>query len=166
MHVFTEREYAKERGSGCMKLMPQIRHEFVDQIPTDIKVGILYVSIQYSTAVHKCCCGCGNEVVTPLSPTDWKLIFDGETVSLTPSIGNWSLECQSHYWIEHGTIRWAARWSRREIEDGRARDKEAKRRYFETRRKASDSDVAETSAIEPHTSTVDSPGLQSRAKKT
>jgi len=34
-------------------------------------------------------------VVTPLSPTGWSLIFDGETVSLYPSIGNWNFPCRS-----------------------------------------------------------------------
>jgi hypothetical protein len=60
--------------------------------------------------------------VTPLSPTDWKLTFDGETISLSPSIGNWSLKCQAHYWIERNQVRWAGRWSRDEIEAGRASD--------------------------------------------
>ncbi len=30
----------------------------------------LYISIPYVTAAHKCPCGCGEEIVTPLSPTD------------------------------------------------------------------------------------------------
>jgi len=110
-----------------------INHAFVEFVPDVLEEGVVYVSIPYCTAVHKCCCGCGNVAVTPISPSEWTLIFHGSAISLDPSVGNWSFPCQSHYWIEHGTIRWAARWSRREIEDGRARDKEAKRRYFETR---------------------------------
>jgi hypothetical protein len=50
----------------------------------------IYISIRFATVGHKCCCGCGREVITPLSPTDWSLTSDGETVSLHPSIGNWS----------------------------------------------------------------------------
>jgi hypothetical protein len=50
----------------------------------------------------KCCCGCGHEVVTPFSPTDWKLTFDCVSVSLYPSIGNWSPPCRAHYFIECG----------------------------------------------------------------
>jgi hypothetical protein len=65
---------------------------------------------------------CGNEVVTPLSPRDWKLIFDGETVSLDPSIGNWSFSCQSHYWIRRNKIVSARRWSKHEIEAARAEE--------------------------------------------
>ena len=29
----------------------------------------------------------GNKVVTPISPADWQLFYDGDTVSVTPSIG-------------------------------------------------------------------------------
>jgi hypothetical protein len=107
-----------------------LTHEFVDYIPDDLKEGTIYVSIQFATAVHKCSCGCGREVVTPLSPTDWKLIFDGETITLDPSIGNWSFPCQSHYWIRRNKVVWAPRWSRREIERGRAQDRLAKEEYF------------------------------------
>ena len=76
-----------------------LRHEFVEFIPDKLADGVVYVSIPYATVAHKCCCGCGMEVVTPLSPTDWELIFDGESISLDPSIGNWSFDCKSHYWI-------------------------------------------------------------------
>lgn len=107
-----------------------LTHKFVKFIPDVLMDGTLYVSMQYATAVHKCCCGCGKEVVTPLSPTDWKLIFDGRTISLDPSIGNWSFECQSHYWIRNNRVRWAAQWSPEEIALGRARDRLAKERYF------------------------------------
>ena len=53
----------------------KIAHRFVEFIPDQIEEGILYISIEYCTAIHKCICGCGNEVVTPLSPTDWELEF-------------------------------------------------------------------------------------------
>jgi hypothetical protein len=88
--------------------------------------------MEYATVVHKCCCGCGKEVVTPLSPTDWKLIFNGKTISLDPSIGNWGFECRSHYWIRNSRVRWAPRWSQGKIDAGRARDRFAKERYFGT----------------------------------
>lgn len=85
----------------------------------------------YATVVHKCCCGCGNEVVTPLSPADWQLIYDGRTISLYPSIGSWSLPCKSHYWITHNQIRWASQWSSAEIEAGQAADSQAKSNYID-----------------------------------
>lgn len=70
---------------------------FVDAAPERPSVATLYVSIRYASAIHLCACGCGRKVVTPLSPHDWRLIFDGDTVSLYPSVGNWSFPCQSHY---------------------------------------------------------------------
>ncbi|MFN8477515.1 MAG: DUF6527 family protein [Kouleothrix sp.] len=109
-----------------------LRHEFVDYIPDDLKEGIIYISVMFATVAHKCCCGCGNEVVTPLSPTDWELIFDGESISLYPSIGNWSFACRSHYWIKRNRVKWAGQWSQKEINAGRTYDLLAKERYFAT----------------------------------
>ena len=106
-----------------MKPPKTLMHEFVEFIPDAIEEGKIYVSIEYATAVHKCACGCGKEVVTPLSPTDWKLIFDGKTVSLDPSIGNWSFECQSHYWVTNGMVRWAPKWTPEQIASGRTRSR-------------------------------------------
>jgi hypothetical protein len=113
-----------------MSKVTTLAHEFVEFIPDTLEEGKLYVSIAHATAAHKCCCGCGKEVVTPLSPTDWKLIFDGKTVSLDPSIGNWSFPCRSHYWIRNDGVRWAAQWSKDRIEAGRAHDRVAKQNYF------------------------------------
>jgi hypothetical protein len=109
-----------------------LAHEFVEFIPDELKEGTIYVCVGLATVVHKCCCGCGNEVVTPLSPTDWKLTFDGETITLHPSIGNWSFKCQSHYWIRNNRVWWAPRWSQEEMDAGRIRDRFAKERYFGT----------------------------------
>jgi hypothetical protein len=92
---------------------------------TTPSAGVVYVSISYATAVHRCCCGCGGEVVTPLSPTDWTLIFDGEAIS-RPSIGNWSFSCQSHYWIRRNTVEWAPRWSKDKIAAARLQDRASK----------------------------------------
>lgn len=108
----------------------KLSHRFVTSIPEVLDDGVIYVSIGFATAIHKCCCGCGKEVVTPLSPTDWKLIFDGQTVSLDPSIGNWSFPCCSHYWIRRNKVVWARRWSRKEIEAKRAHDRAAKAKYY------------------------------------
>lgn len=82
----------------------KLEHRFVEFIPEHKKEGIIYISIDYCIAIHKCACGCGREVVTPLSPTDWQLMFDGETISLSPSIGNWNFPCRSHYWIKQNRI--------------------------------------------------------------
>jgi hypothetical protein len=113
-----------------MSKVSALKHEFVGFIPDHLEEEKLYISIEYTTVAHKCCCGCGKEVVTPISPTDWKLIFDGKTISLAPSIGNWGFACKSHYWIQNNRVHWASRWSERQIEHGRGYDRSAKERYF------------------------------------
>lgn len=115
--------------------MKEITFKFVGFIPEQIEEGVLYISIEYCTAVHKCICGCGNEVVTPLSPTDWELRFDGKTVSLNPSIGNWNFECKSHYFITRNSIRHARHWKDWEIDEGRKEDAENKEKYFKKKKK-------------------------------
>jgi len=117
-----------------MKLK-MITHRFVNFIPDEVEEGVLYISTTYATAIHKCACGCGELVVTPIRPTDWMLIWNGDTVTMKPSIGNWSLPCQSHYLIIENEIIWAGKWSATQIKAGRARDKKAKSRYFERFRK-------------------------------
>ena len=107
-----------------------LAHEFVDFIPNELEERKVYVCVDYATVVHKCCCGCGREVVTPLSPTDWKLTYDGVSISLYPSIGNWSFECKSHYWIENSTVAFAGQWTRKRIDAGRAHDRRAKERRY------------------------------------
>ena len=110
--------------------------QFVEFIPKGLDEGVLYVSITYATASHRCFCGCGKKVVTPLSPTDWRLIFDGDTVSLDPSIGNWSYPCRSHYFLHNNRVRWAGAMSASEICEVRARDTMDKQRYYGRRHQA------------------------------
>ena len=92
--------------------MTSIGHEFVHHIPPrdQMESTVVYVSIPFATAVHLCCCGCGNEVVTPLDPNRWQLKFDGKSISLSPSIGNWSFDCKSHYWIRRNQVERARVW--------------------------------------------------------
>lgn len=115
--------------------MKTLQHKFVEFIPDKIEEGVIYISVEYCTAIHKCVCGCGNEVVTPLSPTDWSIEFDGETISLSPSIGNWNFKCQSHYWIRKNKIKMARKWSKDEIEDGRNYDSKNKEWFFQKNKK-------------------------------
>jgi hypothetical protein len=114
-----------------MKAPIRFEHRFVDEIPDQLAERCLYVCVPYATAVHLCACGCGAEVVTPFSPTDWALTFDGESVSLRPSIGNWSYPCRSHYVLHCNQIRWAPAWTEDQIIAGRNRDALAKQRYYE-----------------------------------
>jgi hypothetical protein len=107
-----------------------VAHRFVEFVPAELDQATLYISMTYGTVVHLCLCGCRERVTTPLMPTDWRLTFDGETVSLDPSVGNWSFDCQSHYWIKRSRVFWAGQWSRQAIEASRERDRRAKRRHF------------------------------------
>lgn len=105
-----------------MTKIQTITPEFVEFIPQTLEDGVLYVSMEYTTVVHLCACGCGRKVVNPLSPAQWRLTYDG-TVSLRPSVGSWDLACGSHYWIEDNRIDWSRPWSKRQIEAGRMRDR-------------------------------------------
>lgn len=108
-----------------------LSHQFVEFIPERLNEGVLYISERYGTAAHKCCCGCGAEVITPLTPTDWSLRIDGNAVTLQPSIGNWNFACRSHYLIRRSEVIWAGSMSKQQIECGRKIDYVTKKAYFE-----------------------------------
>ena len=84
----------------------QFRPTFVKYIPEEMKEGVLYISMEYATASHLCACGCGEKVVTPLSPDFWQMYYNGKEISLTPSIGNYEFPCQSHYFIRYNKVEW------------------------------------------------------------
>jgi hypothetical protein len=126
-----------------MKRRAVLKHEFVRTLPESLEDGTLYISVDYATVAHRCCCGCRHEVVTPLSPTDWRMIYDGVSVSLYPSVGNWGFGCQSHYWIERSRVIWAPRWSKRMITQGQERDARLKKAYYEGRERANSAEESE-----------------------
>lgn len=103
--------------------MSALRPEFVEFIPQVLEPGVLYVSERYHTASHLCVCGCGEKVVTPLTPAGWTLTYEDGRVSLDPSIGNWNYACRSHYWIRRNDIVWSDRMSRRRIAQVQKRDR-------------------------------------------
>jgi len=113
-----------------MSPLTSVRHQFVEFVPRQLEDGVLYISLAYNTAVHKCACGCGSKVTTPIGPTKWRVTYDGETVSLYPSIGNWSYACRSHYWITGNRVEWSPSWSQEEITAARARDREDRERFY------------------------------------
>jgi len=108
-----------------------MKHEFVEFIPEELKAGVIYISIEFGTVAHNCACGCGSETVTPLSPREWSLTYNGESVTLYPSIGNWSLPCKSHYWIRNGEVVWAETWTEKEIQAGRNFESGEQIRYYD-----------------------------------
>jgi hypothetical protein len=109
-----------------MKSADRYSYELVDFIPEALEPHVLYVSVEYATTCHLCMCGCESRVVAPLGRREWKLVFDGETVSLYPSIGNWSLPCRAHYILRDGKVRWARNWSDAEVAANRAYDDRVK----------------------------------------
>jgi hypothetical protein len=106
---------------------------FVEFVPEQLDEGALYVSIEYATVVHLCCCGCGNQVVTPLSPAFWELTYDGDAVTLFPSVGSWNFPCRSHYWIVRNRVVKAWSWTDAEISYARSLDAHERRSYFRRR---------------------------------
>lgn len=107
-----------------------LKHRFVEFMPDELEQGVIYISLEYGSVIHLCACGCGEEVNTPLSPTGWKLTYNGKVVTLHPSIGNWSYDCRSHYWIQNGEIVWAENWSYDQVESKRNSDREFSDSYF------------------------------------
>ncbi|MFL5844505.1 MAG: DUF6527 family protein [Solirubrobacteraceae bacterium] len=99
--------------------------QFVTEIPRELEPGNLYISIPYTTAAHLCPCGCGHEVVTTFHPARFSLTFDGETVSLHPSVGNSAFPCRSHYFIKQNRVRWCQPLSDVGIARARKRDQRA-----------------------------------------
>jgi hypothetical protein len=88
--------------------------EEVETMPKVFQPGVLYVSYEFETASHLCCCGCGKRVVTPLGQGRWSLSQDSNGPTLSPSIGNTSQPCRSHYIIYNGRICWARTMSQEE----------------------------------------------------
>jgi hypothetical protein len=102
-------------------IKPNIRfqHIFITTIPDILESNKLYISIPFNTVLHKCACGCGEEVSTPLSPSDWEISYNGESVTLDPSIGNWTYRCRSHYLIRNNQVIWASDWTQKQINASR-----------------------------------------------
>lgn len=78
----------------------EITTEFVDTvIPEVMEENKLYISLDCEVSIHLCLCGCKNEVVIPFGPGGWKYTENDGKITLSPSIGNYSLPCKSHYII-------------------------------------------------------------------
>ncbi len=118
---------------GQRRRQTEFSPEFVEFIPESPKEGVLYISIRFATATHRCACGCGQIVVTPIKPADWSLTWNGEEVSIYPSIGNWNFPCRSHYWIRRNRIVWARRWDVRKVEDERARQDRGRAWFYRSK---------------------------------
>lgn len=103
------------RSSEGMRRAQRLIPVFVKEIPVheELSQGQLYISMQYGVIVHYCPCRCGSLSELTLAPERWRLTYDGETVSLSPSVGNSRLKCRSHYWIENNRVIWCRPMSTR-----------------------------------------------------
>ncbi|MDA4848622.1 DUF6527 family protein [Hoeflea poritis] len=129
---------------------------FVEFIPKALEPGVLYISVEYTTTAHSCACGCGEKVVLPLHPTDWCLTFDGKSITMRPSVGNWGFPCRSHYLITGSQIEWASDWSEEQIAAGRTRDAKRRSSWHKGNR------AKEPKAVEPIRDTRGNNGLIQR----
>ena len=107
-----------------------MEHKFIDIIPIEIENNVLYISLKYNVTKHLCPCGCGSEIVATLSPVRYQLYYDGKTVSLTPSFGNWLHECKSHYLIKKDKVVWANPMSKNKMEAVIKKDKKEIKEYI------------------------------------
>lgn len=113
-----------------MKPNVRLTHQFVDLMPEVLADNTVYVSIKFATAVHKCVCGCGMKVVTPIKPTAWSLTFNGDAISMWPSVGNWGFPCRSHYIIDRNVAVWAGDMPQEIVDRNRQRDQRGRDRYY------------------------------------
>ena len=114
-----------------MARLHRVAHRFVEHVPSPLEDGVMYVSIGFGTVVHKCCCGCGDKVVTPLTPVDWMVAYNGQSISLYPSIGRWDAPCRSHYWIRNDRVIWAEKWSKGRVDALKRREAGLRNGYFD-----------------------------------
>lgn len=92
---------ARARESTALKPV------FVETIPRlpEMEEGTLYVSMRFATLSHLCPCGCGRLVDVTLDPATRSLTYDGEYLTLRPSIGV-TFPCESHYSIVRNAVMW------------------------------------------------------------
>ncbi len=112
--------------------MMKIELQHVHYMPNELNPNILYVSEEFGAAAHLCPCGCGTKIRTPLGPTDWTLYQTRNGPTLRPSIGNWQLPCQSHYWITEGKIVWSNKWTPDQIAAGYHAEEVRRNNYYAT----------------------------------
>jgi len=105
----------------------------VRYIPAQLQQGILYVSKEFSIAVHLCACGCETKIRTPLGPTEWLVKGTRKSPTLNPSVGNWQEACRSHYWIRDGEVLWADKWTPEQITAGRHHEERRRTAYYDAR---------------------------------
>lgn len=100
----------------------EMKYLRVDTIPETLEPSVVYVSERFAMAAHLCACGCGVEVPVEIGPGKWSVRFDGDRITMHPSIGNGSHPCKSHYFITNGRVEWAGTYTPEMIASARRRD--------------------------------------------
>lgn len=113
--------------------MKILTHKFVESLPEPLEENVVYVSVRFRLTAHNCCCGCGHPVILNLAPDGWRVTFDGKSVSLHPSIGNWTLPCRSHYWITKNKVEWAEAWSDAKVKRAKLNEAQAQAEFPDVR---------------------------------
>lgn len=131
-----------------------LRPEFLNHFPERLEEGVLYISEEFAIAGHKCCCGCGEEVITPLNRAQWQIRRENASVSLYPSIGNWKFSCKSHYWIRRSQVIDALPMSKRAINSVFRRDRSDKDLYIQQRKARLMGESSPVPAVEVHSSNL------------
>ena len=104
------------------KKITKLTKKLVDRMPADkdMKDGVFYYAAieDIITAIHKCCCGCGEQqvtnIITPAMPDGWimydclddKLKHDPELFTLDPSLKLRGCPNKSHYSIIENRVVW------------------------------------------------------------
>lgn len=121
----------------------------LDEFPRVLEEGILYISAECELAAHKCCCGCGEDVFTPLNPARWRLSRHNGRVSLHPSIGNWKFRCRSHYWVRNNRVIPSFGMGEEEIAEVIEIDQMHREQYFSLLQPARPPSTSQSSTPEP-----------------
>ncbi|RYD50558.1 MAG: hypothetical protein EOP52_13885 [Sphingobacteriales bacterium] len=74
---------------------------------------------------------------TPLNPKGWNINFDGETVTLSPSVGNWNIPCRSHYIIDRSRVIECGEWSPAQAQHEQIRTQKALAQHFDQQQEVS-----------------------------
>ena len=117
--------------------------------PGVLEEGVLYLSKECELAVHKCCRGCGEDVITPLNTARWQLDRHDGRVSLHPSIGNSKFACRSHYWIRNNRVIPSSDIDDEEIAQIIERDRVDREDFFSQLQQAPPSSGSQVNAPKP-----------------
>jgi hypothetical protein len=112
-------------------MLMKIELQRVHYIPKELQPGVVYVSEEFGAAAHLCACGCGSKIRTPLGPANWTLEETDAGPTLNPSVGNWQLPCNSHYWIRRGKVIWCREWTPGQVAAGRRAEERRRQAYYD-----------------------------------